>query len=364
MPPDRGLMDRQMSGVKGIKKRITYALTTNADGTEKFPPLIIGKARRPRAFKKKTGAQLGFLYRNNAKAWMTTELYQEWLTDIDKKMRDQGRHILLLLDNFSGHKPPKGLTNVRVENLEPNLTAHIQLMDAGIIRCFKAHFRRYSMQRALDRYDEGVTPGEIYNIDQLQAMRLADISWKEVTKDTIANCWRKSGILPTVDTLRDEEDMDSHDGQENDMTPDADSTPDPAITAAEEALVQVLDELQEVGVLQKENLVDIEDLVNMREERMIEDATDEEIFDAVQKMRSGEQDQEGKGGDDDDEVEPKPSRKDALQAASTLQRYIADLDEPFARKLEVVLSSFGRETRREEARMMTDTLITDYLVRT
>jgi hypothetical protein len=79
MPPDRGLMDRKMSGVKGIKKRITYTLTTNADGSEKLPPFIIGKAERPRAFKKITGRQLGFLYSNNAKVWMTALLYQEWL---------------------------------------------------------------------------------------------------------------------------------------------------------------------------------------------------------------------------------------------------------------------------------------------
>jgi hypothetical protein len=92
MPPDRGLMGQQMSGAKGIKKRITYALTTNADGSEKLPPFIIGKAERPRAFKRKTGRQLGFLYRNNAKAWMTTVLYQEWLQNVDQNMR----HILLL----------------------------------------------------------------------------------------------------------------------------------------------------------------------------------------------------------------------------------------------------------------------------
>jgi hypothetical protein len=67
--------------------------------------------------------------------------------------------------------------------------------------------------------------------------------------------------------------------------------------AAELALIQVLDELQEVGVLQRDNLVDIEDLLNMCREQMIEDATDEEIFGAIQKMCSGEQDQEGKGGD-------------------------------------------------------------------
>jgi len=77
MAPDRGLSDRKQSGVKGKKVRLTYALTSNADGSEKLRPFAIGKAAQPRAFNKKSGAQLGFYYQNNAKAWMTTHLYQD-----------------------------------------------------------------------------------------------------------------------------------------------------------------------------------------------------------------------------------------------------------------------------------------------
>ncbi|KAJ7882873.1 hypothetical protein B0H13DRAFT_1629328, partial [Mycena leptocephala] len=80
----------------------------------------------------------------------------------------------------------------------------------------------------------------------------------------------------------------------------------------------------------------------------------------LKKIRNGEQDREKNGGDDDEEVEPKPSRKEVLQAASTLCKYIADLDDPFARKMEAMLSMFGHETCREEARAMVDTEITDY----
>jgi hypothetical protein len=47
-----------------------------------------------------------------------------------------------------------------------------------------------------------------------------------------------------------------------------------------------------------------------------------------------------------------------------LGQYIADLDGLFAHKMEVVLSSFGRETRREEAQTMVETNITDYFKRT
>lgn len=76
-PPDRGLASEQMSGKKSSKFRITLGFACNADGSEKFPPIYIGKSKRPRCFKKKTPAQYGFYYRNNKKAWMTAVLFEE-----------------------------------------------------------------------------------------------------------------------------------------------------------------------------------------------------------------------------------------------------------------------------------------------
>ena len=133
MPPDCGLSDKQQSGVKGQKTRLTYVFTANADGSEKLKPLVIGKAFKPRAFENKTGGQLGFLYHNNAKAWMTTQ-------DCDLQLKMLTRNILLLQDNFSGHIVPEGLQHIRVENFKANLTAHVQPNDTGIIWCFKAHY--------------------------------------------------------------------------------------------------------------------------------------------------------------------------------------------------------------------------------
>ena len=47
MAPDRGLSDQKQSGVKGKKVRLTYAFTSNADGSERLRPFVIGKAARP-----------------------------------------------------------------------------------------------------------------------------------------------------------------------------------------------------------------------------------------------------------------------------------------------------------------------------
>jgi hypothetical protein len=77
-PPDRGLATKQMSGKKASKFRITLGLACNADGSEKLPPIYIGKFEKPRCFKKQTPQQRGFYYRNNKKAWMTSELFEEY----------------------------------------------------------------------------------------------------------------------------------------------------------------------------------------------------------------------------------------------------------------------------------------------
>ena len=57
------------------------------------------------------------------------------------------------------------------------------------------------------------------------------------------------------------------------------------------------------------------------------------------------------------------TRSEALQAALTIQQYIQEIDDPFARKLEAMVSSFGRQTRLLEFQTLTTTHITDYFPR-
>lgn len=75
--PDRGMATMTLSGVKKSKQRITILFGCNSDGSEKLPLFFIGKAAKPRCFRKKTGEELGFYYRNNKKAWMTAVLFEE-----------------------------------------------------------------------------------------------------------------------------------------------------------------------------------------------------------------------------------------------------------------------------------------------
>jgi hypothetical protein len=77
---------------------------------------------------------------------------------------------------------------------EPNLTAWIQPLDAGIIRCLKAHYRGEQCARALDLDEAG--EADIWEMNQLESMLMCKAAWRAVSSATIANCWRHTAILP------------------------------------------------------------------------------------------------------------------------------------------------------------------------
>jgi hypothetical protein len=74
------------------------------------------------------------------------------------------------------------------------MTSHIQPDDAGIIRCFKAHYWRAFAERAIVLDNAGER--DIWKINLLEAMRMAERAWDEVSSEIIQNCWRHTGIVP------------------------------------------------------------------------------------------------------------------------------------------------------------------------
>lgn len=107
-------------------------------------------------------------------------------------MRNQNRKVCLLIDNFSGHYIPYEPKNIEIVFFEPNLTAFIQPLDAGVIRCFKAHYRNAFCMRALDLDEAG--EHDIYKVDLLEAMLMAQEAWDSIEATTIQNCWNHTGI--------------------------------------------------------------------------------------------------------------------------------------------------------------------------
>jgi hypothetical protein len=138
-----GLAQHARVGKKQLKSRLTLAITVNATGTDHVEPLFIGKAKQPRSFQKRSPVQLNLKYFSNAKTWMTCDIFPEWISEWNAQLCQQGCRIILFVDNFSGHNlSGTQLTHIHMEFFGPNLTAHIQPCDAGIIKNFKVLYRR------------------------------------------------------------------------------------------------------------------------------------------------------------------------------------------------------------------------------
>ena len=67
---------------------------------------------------------------------MTTEVMQEVLNILDKKMIAERRNVLLLLENAPSHPDilQEGLKNIKLEFLSKNTTSRLNPCDAGIIK--------------------------------------------------------------------------------------------------------------------------------------------------------------------------------------------------------------------------------------
>ena len=175
---------QKCAGGKLSKDRITVLFCVNMDGSYKYPLLTIGKSEKPRCFKGQV--TLPTEYKSNRKAWMTAELFTEWLRKFDRKMAAEKRKGALLLDNCAAH--PKTVPNLKAVELfflPPNTTSILQPLDQGIIRNFK-HYYRTSVNR---KHVEALDKGTEFKMSVLDALIEAQRAWERVTAQTISNCW-------------------------------------------------------------------------------------------------------------------------------------------------------------------------------
>jgi hypothetical protein len=99
----------------------------NLDGTEKLPLLVKGKSKQSRCFR--NTKLLPCTYCHNKAAWMTCQIFQEFLVSLDRRMASKSRKIPL----SCAPKRCKDFKNVQVEFFPAN-TSVLQPMDQGIIQ--------------------------------------------------------------------------------------------------------------------------------------------------------------------------------------------------------------------------------------
>ena len=91
---------------------------------EKLMPLVIGKSKKPRCFKHIDIEKLPVRYHWNTKSWMTLTIFQDWVNNLNSKMKAEGLKILLLLDNAPIHPKDLEMRNIKLFYFPPNTTPY------------------------------------------------------------------------------------------------------------------------------------------------------------------------------------------------------------------------------------------------
>ena len=197
MPPTTTIGPGRLRGKKKVKQRATFLACCNADGTERYPLLVVGNAR---CFQGCDVANDGLVYRCSPKAWKNTSLFYEWLSGFDEYIsQTRNRRVALLLDNASCHGRTETLPtlhHVDVIYLPARTTSRIQPLDAGIISSVKLKYRKRQLERAIDLIEEGITQN-FYMTNMYVAMTIMHEIWTKMDEDTILNCFTKTGLFTT-----------------------------------------------------------------------------------------------------------------------------------------------------------------------
>ena len=156
------------------------------DSSDKRPLLIIGKSRNPHCFR--GVQQLPTPYTNNKNAWMTSDIFRNWLFDFERDMAKKNCFIALIVDNCAAHPKDSAnnLPHIKLVFLPPNVTSLIQPCDMGIIRNLMANYRRKIV----------IVSSLAKSLTLLDAIHILKSAWEDLKHSSIMNCFAKAGFLP------------------------------------------------------------------------------------------------------------------------------------------------------------------------
>ena len=176
---------------------------------EKLKSFVIGKSVKPRCFKNIYFKVIPVCWNSNRKAWMTRDLFSQYLRDLNQQMRRQHSRILLYLDNATCHTNAT-LSRDTLKFFPANTTSVLQPLDQGVIRAFKARYRKRLLNSVLATIDNASNASEIAKyIKPLDAVYWISGAWNETKEETITKCFSKSGFK--VNKVQSEDGVEEED---------------------------------------------------------------------------------------------------------------------------------------------------------
>lgn len=299
------LKGEKCSGGKHSKVRLTGLAAGNAYG-ERLPMFVIGKSAKPRCFK---GVRtLPCRYRAQNKSWMSGELFEDWVRELDRKFSVSKRKIALIIDNCTAHPHLENLKWVELIFLPPNTTSHTQPMDQGIIRALKAKYRSLAVSKLIKALEK---KEPIPKFSILSAMYMLKKAWDDVSNKTFTNCFRKSGISQkdAARAINEEDDPFKGLGDE-DVEEDAIQTLNADLSVLKERFADQID-----TDISSDDYVDFDIEVTTSHGKL---TTAGIIAEVTGTQEEDEMDEEGDAIEDEDVI-TKPTTEEVLKAISVLE---------------------------------------------
>ena len=203
--PDKAIAFRgeKVRGPKCSKKRVTLLLVVNMDASHRIKPIIVNNALRPTCLASKYKMeyhQLPVWWYASKSAWVNTPIFHEVLKRLNRLFIRQNRKVCIIIDNAPCHFTGKTYSNVEVKFLPRRTTAVIQPLDQGIIRSVKMKYRSSMTAKYLTAL-EGRKPFKSNLVfDVKVACDTVARAWKQVTDETIKNCFRHAKWLASPET--------------------------------------------------------------------------------------------------------------------------------------------------------------------
>ena len=109
---------------------------------EKLLMFVMCKSKKTRCF---SGVRhLPCWYQAQPTSWMSGELFEVWLFMLDNKFHQEGRKVVMIIDNSPAH-PHIGIDNLKVMTivyLSNNTISITQVMNQRVIQSLKAKYHK------------------------------------------------------------------------------------------------------------------------------------------------------------------------------------------------------------------------------
>lgn len=200
----------------------------------------------------------------------------------------------------------------------------------GIIRNFKAIYRRLFVLRTIDDVMVGRVQTDLFKINQLEAMNMAKEAWRAVADQSIINCWKHAKILPDLSSPIECSDSDILELE----------------TALETLKIQGEHHDIPLSLMDACEFMDLDDSSEGMETLSIE---------AIAEMVSDDQHNEPEVELDEDSEPVTPQQ--ALEAIMLLERYVT---ENYDASLVALLQNLHYKVRNDTAKSMKQSKITQF----